>query len=51
MLKKNDKLIICVNFMKLNATTKKKLHPLPFTNEVINTTTRHEIYNFLDGFF
>jgi len=23
---------------------------LPFTNEVINTITRHEVYTFLDGF-
>jgi len=30
---------------------KQNLYSLPFTNEVINTTTRCEVYNFLDGFF
>jgi hypothetical protein len=36
--KKNGKLkIICVDFRKLNSTTKKYPFPLPFTNEVLNT--------------
>jgi len=36
--KKNGKLkIICVDFRKLNSTTKKDPFPLPFTNEVLNT--------------
>ncbi len=36
--KKNGKLkIICVDFKKLNSTTKKDPFPLPFTNEVLNT--------------
>ncbi len=47
--KKNGKLRICVDFIKLNAITKKD--PLPFTNEVINTLAKHEVYTFLDGFF
>jgi hypothetical protein len=50
MPKKNGKLRICVNFKKLNATTKKDPYPLPFTDEVINIVTRHEVYTFLDGF-
>jgi hypothetical protein len=36
--KKNEKLkIICVDFRKLNSTTKRDPFPLPFTNEVRNT--------------
>jgi hypothetical protein len=37
VLKKNGKLKICVDFRKLNATTKKDPFPLPFTYEVLNT--------------
>jgi hypothetical protein len=48
--KKNGKLKVCVDFRKLNATTKKDLYSLPFTNEVINTVVGHEVYTFLDGF-
>jgi hypothetical protein len=40
---------ICVDFKKLNATTKKDRYPLPFTNEIINTIACHEVYTFLDG--
>jgi hypothetical protein len=48
--KKNGKLRICVNFNKLNATTKKDPYPLPFIDEVINIITGHEVSTFLDGF-
>jgi hypothetical protein len=41
---------ICNDFKKFNVTTKKDLYSLPFTNEVINTIGRHEVYTFLDGF-
>ncbi len=47
--KKNGKLRICVDFIKLNAATKKDL--LPFIDEVINTIAKHEVYTFLNGFF
>ncbi len=50
MLKKNGKLKICVDFKKLNVTTKRDSYPLFFIDEVINIVTRHEVYTFLDGF-
>jgi hypothetical protein len=50
VLKKNGKLKICVDFNKLNVVIKKDPYMLPFTNEVINTITRHEVYTFLGGF-
>ena len=34
--KKNCKLQICVDFCKLNATTKKDLYPLAFTNKALD---------------
>ncbi len=47
--KKNGKLKICVNFKKLNKTTKDP-YPLPFIDGVINTIAGHEVYTFLDEF-
>jgi hypothetical protein len=48
--KKNGKLKIYIDFKKLNATTKKDLYPLPFTNEVLNTIARYKAYSFLNGY-
>jgi hypothetical protein len=48
--KKNGKLRIHIDFKKLNATTKKDPYPLPFTNEVLNTTVGYEAYSFLGGY-
>ncbi len=48
--KKNGKLTICIDFRKLNATTKKDPYPLPFTYEVLNTIAGYEAYSFLDGY-
>ncbi len=48
--KKNGKLEICINFRKLNATTKKDPYPLLFTYEVLNTIAGYEAYSFLDGY-
>jgi hypothetical protein len=46
MRKKSEKLIICVDFKKLDAATKKDPYPLSFTDEVINTIGGHEVYIF-----
>jgi hypothetical protein len=48
--KKNGKLWTCINFIKLNATTKKDPYPLTFTYEVLNTIARYEAYSFLNGY-
>jgi 4-hydroxyphenylpyruvate dioxygenase-like putative hemolysin len=45
--KKNNNLIIYVDFTKQNATIKKDLWPLLFIDEVISTMARHELYIFL----
>ncbi len=46
--KKNGKLIICIDFRKSNATTKKDPYPLPFINEVLNIVAGYEAYSFLN---
>jgi hypothetical protein len=48
--KKNGKLIICIDFIKQNATTKKDSYPLPFTDEMLNIVARYETYSFLDEY-
>jgi hypothetical protein len=46
----NGKLRICIDFRKLNATTKKDPYPLPFTNEVLKTIIGYEAYSFLNRY-
>jgi putative transposase len=48
--KKNGKLIICVDFRKLNKATKKDPYPCHSFDEVLNTITWYEVYSFLDGY-
>jgi len=48
--KNNGKLIIYVDFKKLNKATKKDPYPLPFFDEVLNIIIGYEAYSFLDGY-
>ncbi len=48
--KKNGKLRICVDFIKLNKATRKKPYPLSFFNEVLNIGIRYVAYSFLNGY-
>jgi hypothetical protein len=48
--KKNGKLRICVDFIKLDKTTQKDPYLLPFSNEVFNIVARYDVYSFLDGY-
>jgi hypothetical protein len=41
--KKNGKFKICVDFKKLNVTTKKDPYPLPFIDEVLNIIARCDV--------
>jgi hypothetical protein len=42
--KKNSKQKICIDFIKLNAATKKDPYPLPFTYKVLNTIVKYETF-------
>jgi len=44
--KKNGKLRICIDFKKLNVTTKKDPYPLFFTYEMLNMVVGYEAYSF-----
>jgi hypothetical protein len=48
--KKNGKLRVYVDYRILNAATITDAFPLPFTDGVLDTVARHEMYSFLDGF-
>jgi hypothetical protein len=49
--KKISKFIICVDFKKLNTSTKKDPYPLPFTYDILNTIVGHDAYSFIDGYY
>ena len=42
---------VCIDFWKLNATTKKDHFPLPFIDQILNKLSRQGFYCFLDGYF
>jgi hypothetical protein len=48
--KKKKKLQICMDFQKLNATTKNDPYPLPFTEEILDIVASPEVYYLLNGF-
>jgi hypothetical protein len=48
--KKNGKLRICIDVIKLNVATKKDPYPLPFIDGVLNIVVGYEAYSFLDGY-
>ena len=48
--KKNNKIRVCVDYRKLNATTMMNAFPLPFTDGIVDAVANYGIYSFLDGF-
>ncbi|MCO5552309.1 hypothetical protein L7F22_005820 [Adiantum nelumboides] len=48
--KKNGKLRVCVDYLKLNAHTIKDPFPLPFTDMMLDEIAGHEMYSFMDGY-
>ena len=49
--KKSNKLRVCINLKKVNATTIRKNYPLPITGHLQERVARKKAYGFLDGFF
>ena len=41
---------LCIDYRKLNTTTRKDHFPLPFINRVLDRLERHSHYCFLDGY-
>ena len=41
---------VCIDYMKLNAGTRKDNFPLPFVDQMLERVAEHEFYCFLDGY-
>jgi hypothetical protein len=41
---------MCIDYQKLNATTKKDHFPLPFIDEMLERSAKHSFFCFLDGY-
>ena len=51
MVKKaNDKWRICVDFTDLNKACPKDSYPLPRTDQLVDSTTGHQLLSFMDAF-
>ena len=51
MVKKaNGKWRMCVDFTDLNRVCPKDSYPLPRINNLVDSTTRHELLSFMDAF-
>ena len=42
---------MCVDFTDLNKACPKDSYPLPRIDLLVNSTTSHQLYNFMDAFF
>jgi hypothetical protein len=42
---------VCIDYRKLNATTRKDHFPLPFIDQMVECLVKHDYYCFLDGYF
>ena len=42
---------VCIDYRKLNSTTRKYHFPLPFIDQMLERIARHAFYYFLDGYF
>ena len=50
VMKKNGKLIICVDFRDLNATTPKDIYVMSIADMLIDSIENNELLSFMDGF-
>ena len=42
---------VCIDYIKLNTTTRKDHYPLPFIDQMLDKLTGHSHYCFLDGYY
>ena len=41
---------VCIDYRKLNTTTRNEYYPLPFIDQMLDRLARHRYFNFLDGY-
>ena len=51
VMKKNEKLRVCVDFMDLNATTPKDMYVMHIIDTLVDSAAKNELFSFMDGFF
>ena len=51
ILKKDGKVRVCVDFRDLNKANPKDDFPLPHIDMLVDSTARHSMLSFMDGFF
>ena len=50
VMKKNEKLLVCVDFRDLNATTPKDMYVMPIVDMLVDSNANNELLSFIDGF-
>ena len=50
-MKKNGKLLVCVDFRDLNVATPKDMYVMPITDMLIDSITNNELLSLMNGFF
>ena len=50
VIKKNEKLKVCVDFRDLNVVTRKDMYVMPITDMLVYSTKNNELLSFIDGF-
>jgi len=50
MIKKNEKMHVCIDSRDLNAATPKDEYHMPVANMLIDSTTDNKILSLLDGY-
>ena len=48
--KKNGKVRLCVDYRDLNRASHKDDFPLPHIDILVDNTTQHKVFSFMDGF-
>lgn len=49
--KKNGKHLVCIDFTDLNKPCPKDFFPLPHIDCLVDATSGHELFTFMDAFF
>ena len=51
MLKKDEKVRVCVDYRDLNRASPKDNFPLLHIDTLVDNTAKHALFSFMDGFF
>ena len=49
-MKKNGKILVCVDFRDLNVATPKDMYVMPIADMLVDFITNNELLSFMDGF-